>query len=268
MYSEYTLNNQGDSIQPWHTPYPIWNQSVVLCPVLTVASWPAYRFLKRQVRWSGIPISFRIFHSLLFTIVKTWKQIKYPWTEEWIKKRYGTCINNGILFSHKKEWASWIELEIIILSEVNQKEKGKYYVTFCLYIEYFKKYKWTYLQNRNRLIDLESEFKVTRGERLEEGYITSLGLTYTQCCCCCLVAKSRLTLLQPHELKPARLLYPWNFPGKNSGVDCHFLLQWIFPTQGSNPRLLHKRHLLHCKHILTAEILGKPDIYTLLYIYK
>ena len=34
----------------------MWNQSVVPCPVLTVASWPAYRFLKRQVRWSGIPI--------------------------------------------------------------------------------------------------------------------------------------------------------------------------------------------------------------------
>ena len=44
-----------------------WNQSVVPCPVLTFASWPAYRFLKRQVRWSGIPISFRIFHSLLWS---------------------------------------------------------------------------------------------------------------------------------------------------------------------------------------------------------
>ena len=40
-------------MQPWRTPFPIWNQSVVPCPVLTVASWPAYRFLKRQVRWSG-----------------------------------------------------------------------------------------------------------------------------------------------------------------------------------------------------------------------
>ena len=38
----------------------IWNQSVVPCPVLTVASWPAYKFFKRQVRWSGIPISWRI----------------------------------------------------------------------------------------------------------------------------------------------------------------------------------------------------------------
>ena len=61
MYSVYKLNKQGDNIQPWCTPFLIWNQSVVQCPVLTVAFWPAYRFLKRQVRWSGIPMSFRIF---------------------------------------------------------------------------------------------------------------------------------------------------------------------------------------------------------------
>ena len=35
-------------MQPWRTPFPIWNQSVFPCLVLTVASWPAYRFLKRQ----------------------------------------------------------------------------------------------------------------------------------------------------------------------------------------------------------------------------
>jgi len=46
MYSAYKLNNQSDNIQPWCTPFPIWNQSVVPCPVLTVDSWPAYRFLK------------------------------------------------------------------------------------------------------------------------------------------------------------------------------------------------------------------------------
>ena len=67
MYSAYKLNKQGDNILPWCTPFPIWNQSVVPCPVLTVASWPAYRFLKRQVRWSGIPICFRMFHSLLWS---------------------------------------------------------------------------------------------------------------------------------------------------------------------------------------------------------
>ena len=51
MYSAYKLNKQGDNIQPSGTPFPIWNQSVVPCPVLTVASWPAYRSLKRQVVW-------------------------------------------------------------------------------------------------------------------------------------------------------------------------------------------------------------------------
>ena len=66
-YSVYKLYKQGDDIQPWHSPFPILNLSVVSCPVLTVAFWPAYRFLKRQVRWSGIPISLRIFHSLLWS---------------------------------------------------------------------------------------------------------------------------------------------------------------------------------------------------------
>ena len=57
MYSAYKLNKQGDNIQPSRTPFPIGNQSVFPCPVLTVASWPESRFLKRQVRWSGIPKS-------------------------------------------------------------------------------------------------------------------------------------------------------------------------------------------------------------------
>ena len=43
MYSAYQLNKQGDNIQPWCTPFPIWNQSIVPCPVLTVASW-VYQF--------------------------------------------------------------------------------------------------------------------------------------------------------------------------------------------------------------------------------
>ena len=70
IYSAYRLNKQGDNIQPWHTPFPIWNQSVVPRPVLAVASWTAFRFLKRQVRWSGIPISFRIFQFVVIHTVK------------------------------------------------------------------------------------------------------------------------------------------------------------------------------------------------------
>ena len=72
MYSAYKLNKQGDNIQPWWTPFLIWTQSAVPCPVLTVASWPACRFLKRQVRWFGISISFRIFHSLLWSTQRLW----------------------------------------------------------------------------------------------------------------------------------------------------------------------------------------------------
>jgi len=45
--------------------------------------------------------------------------------------------------------------------------------------------------------------------------------------------------LQPHGLQPTRLLCPWDSPGKNTGVGCHFLLQRIFLSQGSNPYLLH-----------------------------
>ena len=45
--------------------------------------------------------------------------------------------------------------------------------------------------------------------------------------------------LQPHGLQPARLLFPWNFPGKNTGAGCYFLFQGIFLTQGSNLCLLH-----------------------------
>ena len=60
------LNVQGDNMLSWRTHFQILNQSIVPCMVLIFASWPAYRFLSRQVRWSGIPISLRIFHSLLW----------------------------------------------------------------------------------------------------------------------------------------------------------------------------------------------------------
>ena len=51
--------------------------------------------------------------------------------------------------------------------------------------------------------------------------------------------------LQPHGLQPSRLFYPWDSPGKNTEVGCHFLLQGIFPTQGSNLGLPHCRKTLY-----------------------
>ena len=55
--------------------------------------------------------------------------------------------------------------------------------------------------------------------------------------------------LHPHGLWPARLLCPWNSPSKNTGVNSCSILQGIFPTQGSNPGLLHCRQILyHLSH--------------------
>ena len=82
-----------------------------------------------------------------------------------------------------------------------------------------------------------------------EGCLTHPGLSAEDkpsfvkllCMCACSVAKSCLTL-QPCGLQPSRLSIPGIFPGQNTGVGCHALLQEIFPTQGSN---LHLLHLLH-----------------------
>ena len=60
-----------------------------------------------------------------------------------------------------------------------------------------------------------------------------------------LVAQSCPTLCDPCGPYPARLLCPWNSPGKNHGVGSHSLLQGIFLTQGSNPGLLHCRQILY-----------------------
>ena len=65
MYSAYKLNKRGDNIQPWHTPLLIWKQFVVSCLVLTVASWPAYRLLRRQVR---------VCQGLIFSLLKSFPQ--------------------------------------------------------------------------------------------------------------------------------------------------------------------------------------------------
>ena len=62
---------------------------------------------------------------------------------------------------------------------------------------------------------------------------------------CCVVlfrAQSRLILSRPHGRQPTRLLCPWDFPGKNTTAGCHFLLQGIFLTQGSNVCFFHVLH--------------------------
>ena len=66
-----------------------------------------------------------------------------------------------------------------------------------------------------------------------------------------LLAESCLTLCNSRPLRP------WDFPGKNTGVGCHFLLQGIFQTQGSNLRLLCHRWILY--HWATWEALVQKE---------
>ena len=68
----------------------------------------------------------------------------------------------------------------------------------------------------------------------------------------------------PYGLQPARLLRPWDSPGKNAGVDRHTLVQRIFLTQGPNPLL---SHLLHWQEgSLTLAQLGSLQV-TNLYVW-
>ena len=77
--------------------------------------------------------------------------------------------------------------------------------------------------------------------------------------------------LRPYGLYPARLLCPTDFPGKNTGVGCHFLLQQIFLTQGLKPCLLHLLHWqadsLPLHHLGTPRMVLLPVISYSLYTY-
>ena len=70
----------------------------------------------------------------------------------------------------------------------------------------------------------------------------------------CLVAKSCPTLLWSHGLQPTRLFCTCDFPGKNTGEGCHFLLQGIFLTQELNPCLLLGRWILYHWAIWEASV--------------
>ena len=73
-----------------------------------------------------------MFTAALFTIAKTWKQPKCPSTEEKIKKMWYICTMEYYSAIKKNEImpfaATWVDPEVIILSEVSQTEKDKYYM--------------------------------------------------------------------------------------------------------------------------------------------
>ena len=91
-------------------------------------------------------------------------------------------------------------------------------------------------------------------------FVNSLSQTCAYVCACSVMSNS----LGTSGLQLARFLCPWDYPGKNAEVGCHFLLQGIFPTQGTNPSLLR---LLHCQvDSLPLSHLGRP--YTYIWSYE
>ena len=91
---------------------------------------------------------------------------------------------------------------------------------------------------------------------------------------CAKSLQSCLTLGDPMDFSPARILCPWDSPGKTTGLGCHALLQGIFPTQRLNPCLLSLLHWQTGSSALAAP--GKPNslyrhmciyIYVCIYTY-
>ena len=88
-------------------------------------------------------------------------------------------------------------------------------------------------------------------------------------CCVCLVAHLCPTLCNPKDCSLPSSSVHGDSPGKNTGVDCHALLQGIFPTQGSNAGLLHCRqilyHLSHRRNPLYQQSLHFPHLHGILF---
>ena len=77
-------------------------------------------------------------------------------------------------------------------------------------------------------------------------YIDIFFIYNNQICMCEMKSLSRARLFaMPWTVACTKLLRPWDFLGKSTGVCCCFLLQGIFPTQGSNPGLPHCRQTLY-----------------------
>ena len=81
-----------------------------------------------------------MFKAALFTIAKTWKQPKCPLTNEWIRKMCYISTTEYYSATKKNEImpfaATWMQLESIILSEINQKEKEKYHIVYMWDLKY------------------------------------------------------------------------------------------------------------------------------------
>ena len=108
---------------------------------------------------------------------------------------------------------------------------------------------WCTIYWRNKLLTWRwlASHSVSGGYSLERTLIATGACVHAQSC---------LTLCDPMDYSPLGSSVHGIFPGKNTRVGCHFLLQGIFPTQGLNPHLLH---LLHCSGILYLKAIWKSN---------
>ena len=121
-----------------------------------------------------------MFITALFTMAKMWKQPKYASTEEQIKMWYKYTMEyySAIKKNETRPFAAtWTDPESVILTE-RVRGRRRNIIWHPLYVESKKKwYKWTYLQNRKRLTDLENELMIAKGK----GWLGTLGRSCTHC---------------------------------------------------------------------------------------
>ena len=264
MYSSYKLNKQGDNIQPWPTPFPTWNQYVFLCLVLTAASWPAYRFLKRQVRWSGIPISFRIFQFVVIHTVKGFGIVNKAEVDVFLELccffddpvDVGNLISGSSVLS-KSSLNIW-KFTVHILLKPGLENFEHYFASVwdecnCAVVWAFVgtallwdwneirlfPVLWPLLSFPNLLPYWVWPFHSIIFQDLKQ-------LKWNSTTSTSFVRSDATWLHIPGHLALGESMHsPWSSPGQNTGVGSLSLLLGMFPTQGLSPSLLHCRRILY-----------------------
>ena len=143
-------------------------------------------------------------------------------------------------------YMSYCNKKLFFILNVNSEVKGLIWTDFLAIGNFFKSNFFSKLSSHPNpsLMPLLSIITTSNCLKLKNYSVIFIAAMFV-------VVQSHLTLLRPHGLKPDRLLCPWDFPGKITGVGCRFFLQEIFLTQGSNQHLLHwQADSLLLSHIL------------------
>ena len=167
-----------------------------------------------------------MFIAALFIIARTWKQPRCPSADEWIRKlwyiytkEYYSAIKN----TFESVLMRWMKLEPIIQSEVSQKEKHQYSILLLLLSRFSRVQLCATPQTEAHQAPPSLGF--SRQEHWS-------GLPFPSPMHESEKWKGSRSVVsdpqRPHRLQPTRLLHPWDFPGKSTGVGCHCLLHTVY----------------------------------------